>query len=417
MNNKILMISYFFPPSRTSAIARIVGFTSNLYKLDYQPVILTVTDPKDRYGLGKDKHGKLRNNEDVPKGLVIHKSFELNISKPVDFFDMLSRKALKLLGITFKKRYFREFCIPDPQIGWFPIFKGLRLARECKCIFVTCSPFSSALVACVLKKITKTPVILDFRDAWTLNPYQTDHTWIHRKVSTLMEKWVLKTCDALVLNTEGSLKLYQDNYKQYKDKMYYIPNGYDKLDLAAQKKQDDIFVITHVGSFYWTRNPKHLLEAIMELDFKDNIKFMQIGGNFEGSEIYEGKVNMEITGALKNVEALAKMKQGSLLYLKQGRNEIDKNYIAVAAKTYEYLATGLPILCDCPEGDNTDIVNKYSTSAYLTTSGDKEAIKKILIEAYNNRDIVPQINEDFAEIFSRENLTKRLVSIIEKISE
>jgi len=416
MNSKILLISYFFPPSRTSAIARVVGFIKNLQDYNCNPVVLTVSEPKDRFSLGKDKNGNLSNNEDLPENVEVHKSIELDITKPVNFFDMLSKKGLKLFGITFKKYYFREMCIPDTQITWFPLLKGIALARRCQVMFVTCSPFSSALSACLIRKISKTPLIVDFRDAWTLNPYQLDHTWIHRKVSSLMENWVIKTCDALILNTEGALKLYQDNYENYRDKMYCIPNGYDRLDLAEPEKSNSKFVIMHVGNFYGTRNPKILFDAIGELEFKDQIEFVQIGGDFVGSKDYQGKINLTITGALKNTEALEKMKTASLLYLKQGRNELDKNYVAVAAKTYEYLATGIPILCDCPEGDNMNIVKNYSSCSYLTAEGDKETLKTLLTKAYKNRKVVPEINKNFIEDFSRKNLTKRLKDVIDKVA-
>lgn len=410
MNNekKILMLCYYFPPIRASAVARTVGFVSNLPSSGYIPIVLTVKESKDKWGVPSK-------NEDVPEDVRIIRSIELNLNKPIDLLDTLVNKFLQLCSFKFSKYYFREnICIPDTQIAWMSLYKGVKYGKQCKCIYVSCSPFSAALSACLIKKIVRKPLVVDFRDAWTLNPHALNHTVFHRAIIKIMEKWVLNTCDALLLNTQGALKLYQDTYPQFIDKFYCVPNGYNKLNMPEiiNKKK---FKIIHVGSFYGDRKPDALLDAILELDIKDEIEFVQVGKEFNGYENYIGKLNLTLTGPVKNETALEIMQSASLLYLKQGRENKLVSSIAVAAKTYEYLSTGIPLLCDCPPGDNMAVVEKYSENSFIANKGDKTELKELISTAYQARSDEPKVNNEFVEMYSREALTKSLAEIINKV--
>lgn len=103
------------------------------------------------------------------------------------------------------------------------------------------------------------------------------------------------------------------------------------------------------------------------------------------------------------------MQRASLLYLRQGLT----NTIAVAAKTYEYLATGLPILCHGPEGDNAGLVRRYGANAVCVTSDDEselEAAVRSVLARWPR--IQPAIADEFRERFSRRALTRRLSEVL-----
>ena len=88
---------------------------------------------------------------------------------------------------------------------------------------------------------------------------------------------------------------------------------------------------------------------------------------------------------MKHADALAMMRTASLLYVRQGWEPGVTDYIAVAAKTYEYLATGLPILAHCPPGDNVEIIRRYAANSYIVTSPEGRELEGALRAAYENR--------------------------------
>ncbi len=405
---RVLIIAYYFPPIIASGTNRTLAFTLNLKQFNWEPLVLSVQDAKDPW---------VKLGATIPEGIVIYRTREFDLAKIVDFFHGIVSRIFSFFRKDLNTNYFREIlCIPDTQIAWFSTLKGINLAKTSDLIYATCSPFSSAVSSCLIKLFSKKPLVLDFRDAWTLNPH-IKHSHFHTLVISIMEKFCIKFADHIILNTAGALKLYQQTYPEYAKKFSCIPNGYDQLTpVKKTKAESGKFRILHLGNFYGTRSPKMLLEALAEINNPDII-FRQVGGDFEELEKYKGKVSIELTPTVPRAKALELMQGASLLYLKQGFETGIKNNIAIAAKTYEYLATGIPILAELPEGDNAEIIKEYSDNSYLITSEDKNKIKESILAAYNKRDQTQfSIKESFIRDFDRGNLTKKLAKIFSDLS-
>src|SRR5205085_9885662 len=103
--------------------------------------------------------------------------------------------------------------------------------------------------------------------------------------------------------------------------------------------------------------------------------------------------------------------------LKQGFQGDTTANIAVAAKTYEYLATGLPILADCPEGDNAEMVRQYCAYPYVVTSQNREDLKAAVLNAYAAAaTMVPRVTPEFEKRFNRRALTGRLAAVLDGVT-
>ena len=350
---------------------------------------------------------------DVPDDVKIVRSIEpLNLIRITDFLHGCYYRVVKLFGIKPRYYYFRDFLLfPDAQIAWFCYWKAFVLARKVDVIYASCSPFSSALVAALLKLLTNKTVVVDFRDPWTLTPYNFKHPLYSRAIK-IIEHFVVSTVDKVILNTHGALNLYKGAYPALADKFEVITNGFDELNLATHTRAVP-FKIMNVGGFYGPRDPRPLMDAIVEIG-NDNIQFVQVGSSLPYFDDYKDKISLVVTGVLKHEDALRYMQTASLLFLNWGW--VDR-YVNVAAKTYEYLATGLPILAELPPGDNVDIIRDYATCAYIVNPGDKGALKAAIVTAYNNRlkykpVILPEVIDNFEGV----NLTKMLSDILIKLT-
>lgn len=401
---RVLMICYYYPPILASGTARSSSFSKLLQEFGWDVTVLTVNEAKDPY---------VRTGTEAPApGVRVVRTDERNLSRVVDFLHGAISKFFGFFRIDLKTNYFRElFCIPDTQITWSSTKMARALAKECDCIYVSCSPFSSIIPGVRAKKATDKPLIIDFRDAWSMNPH-IQHTRFHRMMVKWYERWMLHHADKLILNTRGAEKVYRETYPEFAEKFTSIPNGYDELTPVTVKNRER-FVIMHVGNFYGERSPELLLEALSEIA-NDDIEFVQVGGSILGGERFEGKVKMRAAGKVSRNEAIRLMQEASLLYLKQGWEKGVSNYIAVAAKTYEYLATGLPILAEVPPGDNADIVREYCEHAFVVTTQSKDHLKRAILAAYANRALFkPHISEKFTQQFSRQQLTLQLATLME----
>lgn len=406
---KVLMICYYFPPIVTSGVARSFEFAKLFPNFGWEPLVLTVRHSKDPWveaSLGGD-----------PKGIRVQRTLEWNLAGLADFLHGCCSRVARLFGKNLTHNLFREFlCIPDSQIAWFSTIRARRLARECELIYVSCSPFSSSVSGAIVKRLTGRPLVVDFRDAWSLNPY-AHFGPLHRAIITWLERIVLSACDALIVNTDGAARLYATAYPEYREKIITIPNGYDALTPVDGRTTGGDFQIMHVGSFYGSRTPDALLECLAEMG-RDDIVFVQVGGSFDSYERFKQAVKIKIVPPLPREAALELMREASLLYLKQGWEPGVSEYIAVGAKTYEYLATGLPILAEAPPGDNVELVQKYASAGYVVTSNKRADLRHAVERAYEARSRTSvAIHPKFAEKFSRRELTRQLATLFDRLTD
>jgi len=406
--HRVLMLCYYYPPLRSSGTIRSLAFSRLLPQFGWTPVVLTVANPRPSWITVEQTPSE---HEDCE----VHRSTELNLFGLVNFLHGVCCRIARLFGRELQINYFAELlCIPDAEIAWLTTPRGLALAKSCELIYVSCSPFSASLSGCILKLLTGKPLVLDFRDAWTLNPH-IKHARLHRAIISLLERFVLARCDALIVNTNGALRLYRQRYPEYQEKITAIPNGYDKLAIAPAQPEHKSFVIMHVGSFYSLRQPDLFLEALSELKLPD-AEFVQVGPGCSAIEKYRSHLRIRTIKSVPHDEALELMKTASVLYLKQGHEQAADNYIAVAAKTYEYRASGLPIICDAPPGDNVDIVREYAAQCYIVTEPDKEKLKQAILDAYANRNRRQlKVTEKFAADFSRLTLSRKLADVFNRV--
>ena len=401
MTKKVLMICYYFPPIVASGVARSLEFAKLLPHSGWEPLVLTVRHSKDPWvtlNLGGD-----------PTGIRVERSFEWSLASLADFLHASCRRIARLFGKNLKVNLFREYlCLPDSQIAWFSTIAALRLARECDLIYASCTPFSSSVSAAIVKRLTGRPLVVDFRDVWS--PYHSRR--LRRAIISRLQRFVLNTCDVLILNTDGAARLYAAIYPEHRGKIVTIPNGYDVLTPVEQVASGGDFQVMHVGLFFGARNPDELLECLAEIK-RDDIVFVQVGGSFDSYERFKDRVRIRVLPPVSREDALKLMREASLLYLKQGVSE----RIAVAAKTYEYLATGLPILAEVSPGDNAEIVHKYASAGYVVTSNRRADLRHAVERAYEARmRTSAAIHPQFVEKFSRRTLTRELATLFDRLT-
>jgi glycosyltransferase involved in cell wall biosynthesis len=404
---RVLMLCYYFPPLQTAAVARSVGFARHLPMHGWRPTVLSVDDAHDSWGVA----GRAA---PVPEGIAIERCPEVNLDRPVALVDgVLSKLARRLRGRPVAVHWARELLtVPDPQIGWRARRPGTALARASDCIYVSCSPFSGAPIALDIARRSDRPLVIDFRDAWSLNPHAAWTSDLYRRRIMRLERRALAGAERAIFNTPGALRLYRDAYPEFADRFVCIPNGYDALHPAPARDRDAPFTIMHVGTLYGARSPERVLQALAELGLP-GARFVQVGPSHPALEQWRDRVEIEVTGQLDPQTALARMREASVLYLRQGFEEGVRDYVAVAAKTYEYLATGLPVLAECPPGDNADIVARHAPGASVVTAPDPTAMRLAVEALWRERGTrVPAVDPVFARDYSRPRLAGELAATL-----
>ena len=416
--SKILIITYYWPPSGGSGVQRWMYFAKYLKKLGYLPFVITVDESKASYPV----LDHTLNEETKDLNVIKTGTFE-----PLKWYSRIITGDKKI-GIPqgevktnnlFMKlaAYIRgNFFVPDARIGWikFAYRAAFDLIKEekIKKIITTGPPHSTHLVALRLRKHYDFNWWVDLRDPWTDIFYNTS---LYRSKKTVsrdekLEKQVIQYANG-VITTAGGIFLDKLKLKAPNQKFITLPNGYDSrlMKMTKSLPKKDGFHIVYTGLLTESHNYIVLLEVIKKLSNYYSIHFT-IAGNIN-SEIINvirskiPKVDFEYLGYISHSKAIALMKSADLLcnfIFKEAENQM------ISGKLLEYLATEIPILCIGSPDTNTSRFLLQATNVCIARDYEKKIIEDYL---RNLIDFVKKPKNKLLNIknWSREEITKRLI--------
>jgi hypothetical protein len=172
----LLFINYYFPPMGGGGVQRITKF---LKYFDYHQYEVSVITVRASFFYSKDS----TLTEEIPPMVNVMRTGSLDPFRLIYLFRKVFRKtnsptdedtSFQESGGKLRKIATSIF-VPDSRLLWLPfaLAKLWRLKRVCPADAVIASmpPFTAGLIGIMSKMFVKAPVILDFRDSWTNNPY------------------------------------------------------------------------------------------------------------------------------------------------------------------------------------------------------------------------------------------------------
>ena len=427
---RVLIISYYWPPSGGSGVQRWVKFAKYLPSEGWQPVIYTPENPE----LTTTDHSL---EDEIPLEAEVIKR---HITEPYGLFRKLfgegkSASEGEVNPINSRKKTFKQkismfirgnIFIPDPRCLWIsPSIKYLRKylkEHPVDIIVSTGPPHSMHLIAEGLARAAGIPWIADFRDPWT-RMFYFKHlglgTWAEKRHKKL-EKSVLDNADVVVAVSP----LVQEEFQAMTaTPVELITNGYDDEDFEQVVEPDGYFNITHTGLFASDGNPEILWKVLSdksasESRFAGMLRIRLAGKN--DKEITDAIVkaglaaNLRDIGYIDHQRAVREQKNASLLILPLRK---EPEYRAtLPGKLFEYLASGRPVLgIGQTDGAMARVLN--STKAGVVFNWDDEAsIRKyidICWERFNNDTL--KADTENIEQFSRRALTARMAALMDSI--
>lgn len=442
---KILLIAYFFPPDVTSGAFRPMHFARHLEALGEDVFVLTARE--EDFMPYQDKDPRLLENLNDNIRIVRSKVYNLADSV-VKFRNWLFRVqpepetqgdgsitavsedianeslAKPSLFQEIKDMITDSLSIPDHHIGWLPpaVALGRRVIKEHKIdvLFATGNPWTSMLIGVVLKKLTGTPLVLDFRDPWTQNYVFLEKRNFVRAIERRLERWVVASADHIVANTEEAKQDFLQRFSFLStDRVTAIPNGFEEYR-DVRPVQNKKLTITHAGTLR-DRNPRCLIEAALRLVEqqvipKEELRLVFLGGILVKDpkliELLKHPVAQEITDILPRLpyeEAMDFQYKSDVLLIIQP----DYFTLQIPRKLYEYMAFRKPILAITnQDGATGALIERHALG--VVAPDDAEAIEPALATLYRqwkNKDKSSlALSGEFQETtkFTNKNLTKDL---------
>lgn len=276
------------------------------------------------------------------------------------------KSALRLL-----RRARDVVSIPDPFVWW-----ALRAGRvraehlgDPSVVIASGPPHSSLVAGVLIGRRTRRPVVLDFRDEWTLNPYYRAGHPLRLLIERRLEAWCVRNASALVFVSEVSARRYEERYPGLTHRIHVIPNGYDPADLVdlpvrRRRGEEDPIVICHAGSLHARRDPAAFFESLGRVLARrptsaSIVELLLLGiigeRQAEAATRAVPSDSLRIEPFVPHRVAVARAAESDVLLLVTNTEEAGP--AALTGKVFEYLALRRPILAITPAGPAAELIS------------------------------------------------------------
>ena len=459
---RVLVITYYWPPTGGSGVQRWVKFAKYLPDLGWEPVIYTPENP-EMTAVDRTLEKEISPNLEVIKR---------PITEPYNLYRKLMGKGAEtdlqkltaagskdeVTPISSGKKSWKQrlslwiranVFVPDPRVTWVtPSVKFLKKylkEHPVDAIVTTGPPQSMHLIGQQLHNALGIPWVPDFRDPWTRMYYLkhlplTKASWDKlRKMeqSVLDDSTAVLTCTPMV----------QEDYAaRTRTPVEMITNGFDEEDFAGEyeilsaplgprydneARQDVLvregrnnFVVTHTGLLAADGNPENLWLALKSIaekdpDFKNALVINLIGRVDKAvlDTIDQAGLtpNLHLPGYLDHAATVEAQRSADVLVLPL-RNDPDYAII-LPGKLFEYLASRRPIL-GIGQADGAMARVLDDTKSGITAEfTDIDTMQSFLQDAWEQHKAggIPPTGGDIDK-YSRKSTAKQLAALLDKIS-
>jgi glycosyltransferase involved in cell wall biosynthesis len=401
--NKVLVISYHFPPTGGAKTRRMLKFLKHLPSFSWKPIVLTAKNPRI-FNFDPSLVKELPNGLEVHRATTVESLIHNTRSHPYvhqsnSEHSHDSPSKIKLWRAKLRRSFGRWISIPDAFISWVPFAVSLALKIRNKdaidVVYATAPPFSNLIVATVLKKLTGLPVVYDFRDAWVSNPARKrKYPKLRRSLESLYESSVVRNADLILSTTAGIVDDFRTRYPhEAPAKFALLTNGYDTEDLASasppREAPSDRMRLVHTGHLTAERSPRHFMQALGRLlqerpDAKHEIEVWFVGQNdpfLDGKRIEDYVTEYALESVVRLIqhvpraEAWRYQMSADILLLFIGRvPEEQRLTYGVAGKVFDYMIAKKPVLGLADSGPVSQIIEETKIGEVIDPS-DTESIK------------------------------------------
>jgi glycosyltransferase involved in cell wall biosynthesis len=437
MMKKVLFHSYHFPPIGGSGAQRPLKMARHLLGLGYQSIVVTRggEERADRWAPIDQTLAA-----EIPDGLEV---WRVPVAQEPAPTARLRPLAERWLGVR------------DGWTAWWieeSVRLGLRAGPEVDLIYVWMQPYASAEAGTRLSRALGKPWVADLGDPWALDEMMVYPSVAHLHLERRRMRRLLGTASAIVMSTDEAVERLRQAFPEFCDRpVLAIPNGFDSADFkdAVPDRDDGKFRIVHSGYLHTELGEQHrrrrflrraLGGAVAEVDIltRSHVFLVEainevLARNPEVAEILElhlaGVLNesdrriarqcpvVKVHDYLTHRESIALMRGAQLLFLPMQKLPSGTRATVVPGKTYEYLASGTPVLAALPDGDARDILAAAGNARIVRPDDVSGLAREITdaLERFRAGDVPAQPHPSVVERFEYRTLAGELAGVFDSV--
>lgn len=442
---KVLMVAYFWPPDNAAGTHRPLRFVRHLREFNWEPVVLTAVPIRyTRYDPGlvnrvpegiriiRAPHHDLWLSFQNWRGKRINqisssKDLRNNLSNKYSFDNLFNWKAQ---ARNFVRWVEPQIYHPDHFMGW--INSAVSVAENhfksgngLDAIWATGGPWSDFEVGYQLSKRWNLPLILDFRDGWTItyNDFEDRRPSWARK----WDKWRLEhyfqQSKSVVFLTETFAECYLTLYGSKLDakKIYIIPNGFEFEPIEKVSENSNKLTILYTGVLAPSRYDT-FFQALTNLLSRGEIKNIDI--TFVGEDEPEARllVNNQILSEhihflpVQPYETTRRIMKRANVLLLFGNKPTRGMELFVTSKIFHYWGMGRPVIGILPDDEARKVMLQAGSELVADVDSIKQ-IENILLKLYHawEKQLLEKyiISAQKIQYYAEPNLSRALVDALE----
>jgi glycosyltransferase involved in cell wall biosynthesis len=340
----------------------------------------------------------------------------------------LAKAPLRAASRLAKRGLRRYWYVPDPLMPWGDAAARASielLARSrFDCLLTSAPSYSSHVAGLKIKKRTNIPWIADFRDLWVGRPYRALPFPAHEKIDVQFEAAVMEHADRIIVASAPWRDVFRERYGDHvADRTEVITNGFEISGPWPPPRKETTagqVVIAYTGVMEGAESPAPFLRALLtllqqrpSLEDRVRVRFIGPGAEVEGLQAMVAGAGLAdriaFLGVRPHAECLVEQERADVLLLLSG----EKHVQTIRGKSFEYMATGKPILAIIPErGIQAELLREAGTALIVSPSDGDGIVRALhaLIEGDAAKSLRP--NWDYIRQFDRKVLAEKLAGIL-----
>ncbi|MDQ0883013.1 glycosyltransferase family 4 protein [Peribacillus sp. V2I11] len=301
------------------------------------------------------------------------------------------------------------------------LYKGI-FSNGIDVIHVGSTPPTMGVVATIIKKIKRVPLVYSLQDIF---PDSLESTGLAKrnslfwKIGRVIENYTYKNADKIIVISED----FKQNLKAKgvpEEKIEVIYNWVDENAVVPIERKDNIlfdklnlsrnkFYVVYAGNLGHAQNIEVILKAAQELLDNEDIKFIFFGGGKQ-ENYYKDMAN---SMGLKNIRFYPLLPYSLVSYvyslgdvsIVSCKKGLGKS--AMPSKTWSIMSAATAVVANFDKNTDLQHIIEENDVGIFTSAGDVEDLKKAILKLFNERDLCDFMGKNGRD-FIINNLTREI---------
>lgn len=414
---RVLIVSHVFPPLVAGGAPRMGQFARLLPEFGWDVTVLTARHE----GVDTGAVAALAGRATIVDTWSPSTAIKRGAPVPKRGMRGWARRTLRTAAMSV--------VFPDREIFWVPgaIAAGKRAlaAAPHDLVFATYGPASDLVVGRALARAAKLPLVVDFRDLWSTLPMPVFTTPLHRAAARRLERAIVRDSSCVVAVAPRMAEDLAASHGIPSERAISITNGYDPDDAsrARDARRSGPFRLMYTGSVHAHYNLDPLWRAVNTLASRGAISPETFRIEFVGNLAISDARALGVDAFVDTKPFVAHdavfdelARADALLVVETPGYYARYGY---AAKVFDYVLTGKPVLALVESGGNTSRLLRDAGVGYCAEPGDDADVLAALECVLALKGAPPRrvdCNAAPLDAFNRRHLVKRLATALDDVA-